>query len=85
MVVLAADQCPSGIYTIANDISRPLREYADIIFSIFPNAPMPGHDTKNHPINPSLNPCISKILASTPWRKLFTFEQGIAELLQSLP
>lgn len=83
LISLASDDCNDGIYNIASENTRPLKEYVNIISQQFPESPPPGFGLNSEAAAHELNPGVSKLLQIAGWKENFTFEQGVRKTIES--
>jgi nucleoside-diphosphate-sugar epimerase len=86
LIALMSKSCQDGIYNVASETSRPLKEYVLIIKELFPEAPAPifgGIATEeSRPVQ--LLPVVDKLKQNCDWSEKYTFRDGIVRTISTL-
>jgi nucleoside-diphosphate-sugar epimerase len=83
---LLTPSCADGIYNVASEVSRPLKEFVLDVCAFFPDSPAPlfGALANGSDSPVSLRPTVQKLQRNTGWRETTIFSEGIAKTVSSI-
>jgi UDP-glucose 4-epimerase len=84
-LAMLMEEChPNGIYNVASEVSRPLKEFVLTVCSLFPDSPIPDFGAiPRHPDGPGdLMPSTMKLRCQTGWKESYAFSDALTVMIQ---